>query len=156
MVIQMKKNYVLKHGMSYSKIYSTWQRIKNRCYRENFPHYKSYGGRGIKVCDEWLDKENGFINFKNWAFNNGYKDGLSIDRINVNGNYEPSNCRWITMKEQASNKRTNIFYTINGKTMTQTQWCEYYNIPRTNIRRRISSGWSVLDAYTKPIRKKGD
>lgn len=152
----MKKNYVLKHGMSYSKIYSTWQRIKNRCYRKNFSHYKSYGGRGIKVCDEWLDKENGFINFKNWAFNNGYKDGLSIDRIDVNGNYEPSNCRWITMKEQASNKRTNIFYTINGKTMTQTQWCEYYNIPRTNVRRRISSGWSVLDAYTKPIRKKGD
>ncbi len=138
------------HGYSKTKLYRTYQRMINRCYRKNYPQYDNYGGRGIKVCDEWL---NSFVSFKDWALNNGYKEGLSIERINVNKNYEPNNCKWITMFEQASNKRTNIFYTINGITKTQTQWCRYYNIPRTNVRRRLSSGWNIEKALTTPIRK---
>ena len=140
-----------KHGYSRTKLYKTYQRIKNRCYRKNFPHYNLYGGRGIKMCDEWL---NDFVRFKDWALNNGYEEGLSIDRIDVNGNYEPSNCRWITMFEQASNKRNNIYYTINGMTKTQAEWCRYYNIPKNNVRRRLDIGWDIMKALTTPIRKK--
>ena len=139
------------HKSSKTKLYKTYQRIKNRCYRKNFPHYNLYGGRGIKMCDEWL---NDFETFKKWAINNGYKEGLSIDRINVDGNYEPNNCRWITMFEQASNKRTNVYYTINGQTKTQTEWCRYYNISKNNVRRRLDIGWDIMKALTTPIRKK--
>ena len=141
-----------KHNYSKTKLYRTYQRMKNRCYNKKFPHYKLYGGRGIKICDSCL---NDFSLFKKWALENGYKEGLSIDRINPNGNYEPSNCRWITMLEQANNKRNNLFYTINGETKTQTQWCKIYNIPVTNVRRRLNSGWDIKTALTKPIRKWG-
>lgn len=139
------------HKYSQTKLYKTYQRMKNRCYNKKFPHYEIYGGRGIKICDEWL---NDFVAFKDWALSNGYKEGLSIDRINPNGNYEPNNCRWITMFEQASNKRNNIFYTIDGMTKTQTEWCRYYNIPKNNVRKRLEIGWNIKKALTTPIKKK--
>ena len=86
--------------------------IKSRCYNTNSSSYKNYGARGIKVCDEWL---NDFMNFYNWAIDNGYKDGLTLDRIDVNGNYEPSNCRWITSSEQRYNTRRNRLIQYNNK-----------------------------------------
>ncbi len=95
------RNY--KHGMARTSTYVCWQDMKNRCYNPNVKAYKHYGGRGITVCDRWLDSENGFINFLN---DMGEKPkGLSIDRIDVNGNYEPSNCRWATASQQSINKR---------------------------------------------------
>lgn len=109
-------------------LYWRFSRIKDRCYNINNPRYKDYGGRGIKICDEWLDKEKGFINFYNWAISNGYKEGLTIDRINVNGDYEPNNCRWATMIQQNNNKRNNIIVKYNNENMTLKQWSDLLNL----------------------------
>lgn len=109
------------HGMSNIRIYNIWTGIKNRCYNKNHITYKNYGGRGITVCQEWLDD---FMNFYEWAMNNGYSDELSIDRIDVNGNYEPSNCRWATAKEQGNNRRTNIFIEVCGTKKSLKAWCD--------------------------------
>lgn len=91
----------IKHGMNQSKIYSIYHNIKDRCLNPNNHAYHNYGGRGITICEEWLNKD-GFINFYNWAIKNGYKEGLSIDRKNIEGNYEPTNCRWITLGENVA------------------------------------------------------
>jgi len=95
-----------KHGDAHTRLYHIWQGMKDRCFRIKNKHYKDYGGRGINICIEWLD----YIKFKKWALNNGYKKDLTIDRINPNGNYEPFNCRWITMQEQQRNKRNSKKY----------------------------------------------
>lgn len=88
----------VKHGMNRTKIYSIYANIKYRCYNPNHHEFHNYGGKGISMCDEWLG-ENGFSTFYEWATNNGYKEGLTIDRLNNDGNYEPSNCQWITRSE---------------------------------------------------------
>lgn len=96
-----------KHGETGNKLYFVWQGIKQRILNSNNKKYKDYGGRGITICPEWMLKLTGYLNFRNWALSNGYKDGLQIDRKNTNGNYEPSNCRFITNAENCQNKRNN-------------------------------------------------
>lgn len=109
----------MKKSSIYNKLRNTWRHIKNRCYNKNDPAYKNYGGRGIAVCDEWL---NSFESFESWALNNGCAEGLTIERIDNDGNYCPENCKWATMLEQSNNRRSNILVTYLGKTQTLTQW----------------------------------
>lgn len=127
------------HGLSKTRLHSIWSGMKERCYRKNSPAYKWYGERGITIYQEWLDD---FMNFYNWAMDNGYEDGLSIDRINVNGNYEPSNCRWIPLEEQALNTRTTKFLTYKGETKTVSEWCEITGIKKTTMLNRIRLGFT--------------
>lgn len=120
------------HGESQTRLYGIWKGIHSRC---NGAHHSSkhYFGRGISVCNQW----NNYMNFRNWALENGYRDDLTIDRIDVNGNYEPSNCRWVTLKEQANNRTNNHLLTVNGETHTISEWAEIKNIPRTTIQSRL-------------------
>ena len=94
------------HGKSNTKLYRVWNSMKQRCLNPKDKFYFCYGGRGINICSEWLDQENGFINFYNWAIENGYKEGLTIDRIDNDGDYCPENCRWISVSENSRKKRT--------------------------------------------------
>lgn len=138
--------HVIK-AVSENEIYSNkrlrkiWESMKERCYYTKHKYYSDYGGRGISICDEWMD----YICFAKWAFRNGYSDNLTIDRIDVNGNYEPSNCRWIPMKEQHSNKRNNHFVIVDGEKMTLAQCSEKYGIPKSTVRYRANKGRDVRD-----------
>lgn len=107
--------------------------MKNRCYNSENKHYKDYGGRGITVCDEWMDKKEGYANFQKWALENGWKESLSIDRIDVNGNYKPSNCRFVTLKENARNRRNTVYLTVNGITKPASEWSEVTGISSYTI-----------------------
>ena len=140
-----KKNS--KHGMSNSRIYKIWNGMKRRCYTKTNTMYKHYGNRGIKLCDEWLDKENGFINFYNWAIKNGYQDNLSIDRIDVNGNYEPYNCRWVTQKVQSNNTRRNVYITYNGETHTLKEWSDLLKLNYKMVFNRYQKGFSLQETF---------
>lgn len=93
------------HGLSQTNIYKRWADMKSRCYNKKCCNYKYYGKRGIKICDEWLDEKNGFVNFYNWSIQNGYEKNLSIDRTNNNGDYSPQNCRWVTKSIQNMSMR---------------------------------------------------
>lgn len=126
------------HGESTGKFYKKWSSIKTRCYNKNTPCYKNYGGRGIKMCDEWLD----FWNFREWAYKNGYSEGLTLERTDVNGNYEPSNCKWIPMEEQAINKRNNSFIEYGGKRQTISQWSKELGVGKEVLSYRYRAGWA--------------
>ena len=125
--------------------------MKNRCYRPKTQSYKSHGARGVTVCDEWLHD---FQAFYDWAMANDYADNLTIDRIDVNGNYEPSNCRWTTPKEQANNTRRNRLITYNGKKQTLQQWADEIGIKRQTIEKRLERGWSIENSLNKGVMKK--
>lgn len=133
------ESYNTKHGKRNTTLYGVWCGMRYRCTNKNRFDYKDYGGRGIKVCDEW---RNDFQTFYDWAMLNGYKKGLEVDRINVDGNYEPNNCRLITHSDNCNNKRNNVYLTYNGNTRTMTRWAEKLNIPYSTIKHRHYSGWS--------------
>ncbi len=135
-----------KHGMSGTRLYVIWKHMTQRCENPNVERYKSYGGRGISVCDEWRKAPSCFIN---WAMSNGYKEGLSIDRIDVNGNYKPSNCRWVSMEKQTQNKTTSVFLTNNKETHCLSEWSRISGIPYETLRSRIKSGLSSEQVLSK-------
>lgn len=135
------------HGESKTRLYRIWSLMKDRCTNPNAEHYDLYGGRGIAVCDEWLQYEP----FREWALSNGYRKELSIDRIDNDKGYEPSNCRWATQLEQANNKRTNIVIAQNGETKTLGEWAAQLGMePRALWWRLYNDGWSEADAVSVP------
>ena len=141
------------HGLSNTRIYSIWCDMKRRCYNPKNKRYYCYGGKGINVCDEW--KAN-FMSFYEWSMANGYADNLTIDRINVDGNYEPDNCRWATMKVQQRNTTRSHFVTANGETKTIAEWAEITGISQDVIKDRLLKlHWSEEEAVTIPTMRMG-
>lgn len=149
---EFNKKTKTTHGLRFTKLYKIWMSARQRCENPHNIGYDCYGGRGIKMCPEW---KNDFTVFYNWAINNGYNEGLSIDRIDVNGNYCPENCRWVTSREQANNRRTNHFITYNGKTQSIADWCYELGLEYSVVLNRISKGkWSFERAIMTPKRCK--
>ena len=138
------------HGKSGTRIYHIWQKMKQRCYNEHIDGYKYYGGRGIIICDEW---RNNFEFFYKWSISNGYTDKKTIDRIEVNGNYEPSNCRWVTSKEQANTRRSNRIINYKGESKSMKQWADEKGIGYNALCIRIKKGWSIEKALETPVKK---
>jgi len=131
------------------KAYPSWRKMKDRCFNPNDTHYDRYGGRGIGVCDKWLSYE-GFME----DMGAGYKKGLTLDRIDNNGDYEPSNCRWATRKEQANNRRNNILFTWDGMKKTMTGWAEHLGVSQSTLSQRYYVyGWSLDKTLNTPVRR---
>lgn len=131
-------------------LYRVWDGIVQRCCNPNAKNYYNYGGRGIKMHDEW---RNNFTVFENFCLSNGWKQGLQVDRINNSEGYFPWNIRFVTRPENLRNKRTNHLITYNGETRCMTDWSNILGIPLSTLWRRFTSGWSVEDAFTKPIQR---
>lgn len=137
------------HSDTHTRIYGCWQSMKDRCLNPNCKAYKYYGGRGIKICDEWYNYEL----FRDWALENGYTEDLTIDRLDVNGNYEPSNCRWATMSEQQQNKRDSRLLMFKGVTKHVVEWSKETGVPAQTIWKRfIKYGESELIFSDEPIK----
>lgn len=130
--------------------WGSYHSMMDRCYRQTAANYDSYGGRGIRVCEEWHD----ILNFEEWAESNGFQKGLSIDRIDPNKDYSPDNCRWATPKQQANNRRNTRYLTVDGETHTATEWAEITGIKRSTINNRICRGWPDERALIKEDMRK--
>lgn len=131
------------HGLSKDRLYSRWKAMRARCYNDKSINYKNYGAKGVKICTEWRDSPQSFIE---WAINNGFKEGLTLDRHpNKLGDYSPSNCRWVTQAENNNSKSNHILITVNGETKNAAQWSKITGISATLIRDRFLKGWSHDD-----------
>ena len=132
---------------SRKNLVKVFHHMQSRCYNPNDKRYKDWGGRGIKICNEWVENIDSFVS---WAISNGYQNGLTIDRIDNNGDYSPDNCRWVTLAENNQNRRSSIFYTYNGKTQNLQQWCNEYGISRSMVNKRLKMGWDFEKALFTP------
>lgn len=143
------KEQSITHGKSYTRLYSIWHGMISRIENENQMYFKNYGGRGIQICDEWRED---FQKFYDWAVRHGYEEHLTIDRIDVNGDYCPENCRWATVKEQARNRRNNKTLTYHGETMPLAAWSERTGIKFSVLWDRLYNFyWSVEEALETPV-----
>lgn len=156
MTPQIRSDCQKKHGGKHERLYKVWDGIKFRCNSPSCKNYKAYGGRGIKICPEW---KTDYAAFRKWAYENGYDDKApkgqcTLDRIDVNGDYEPSNCRWANVVTQANNRRTNVYLTYNGEKKTIADWARVSGVPRKTLEHRVRNGWSTEAAiFTKPDRR---
>ena len=141
------KKAATKHGQYKTRLNRIWAGMKTRCNNVNATEYKNYGGRGIKVCDEWQD----FEHFYNWAINNGYRDDLTIDRIDVNGNYCLDNCKRSRNNEHSNNRRDTIFITYNNETHCLTEWAEILGFNYSVLFERLKRGFEIERAFTQPL-----
>lgn len=144
-----------KHGLSHDKngrkprLYRIWKQMRQRCLNPNDSAYARYGGRGITICSEWDD----YTIFHKWALANGYRDGLSLDRIKNGGKYSPENCRWADDFQQARNKRNTSYLTFRGKTKSLPEWAEIYGCSQGTLRSRLRLGWSIEQVLMTPVRR---
>lgn len=145
-----KGKFIKTHGMYGTRLYHIWNGFRGRCLNPNNKDYKNYGGRGITICKEWNKSEN----FFKWALQNGYKDNLTLDRIDTNKSYSPNNCRWITSNEQQRNKRNNRILEFNGEKHCITEWSEITGINRGTIVSRLRHNWDIEKTLTKIPNKK--
>ncbi len=143
---QMKKSREFGEPYGHLRIHNIWANMKSRCFNTSDKRYPDYGGRGITICDEWNES---FLSFYNWAMENGYDDRLTIDRVDNDGGYSPSNCRWVSNQEQSRNRRSNINIKIGNVTKTLTEWCEIFDLPfnRVNARYRRNECISLDDLF---------
>lgn len=147
--LRMNKQCISSHDRN--KLYNTWRGMKRRCLDSSCKHYHNYGGRGIAICQEWLDD---FDNFVDWALLSGWKEGLTLEREDVDGNYCPENCSWKTMKEQHRNRRDNVVYTYNGKTQCLSDWLEETGVSRQTYYSRLRAGkTSFEELFAKRYQK---
>jgi hypothetical protein len=147
-----KGRFKTKHGCKGTKLYRVWCSMKERCNNPNNKSYSRYGGRGITICEDWMLS---FEKFNEWAINNGYSENLTIDRKNNNGNYEPSNCRWITISEQNRNYSRNHLITYKGQTKCLSDWADSFGINRTTVAFRLKQGKPLDEVFsTKDGRRK--
>lgn len=148
----MSKDRVTTHGMSKTRLYSIWKDMLKRCNYENATNYTNYGGKGIRVCDEWYD----FERFRDWAIVHGYLDSLTIDRIDNSSGYNPENCRWVDMKVQERNTSRNRVLTFAGETHCMMEWAEKLGINYRTLQNRLNLyGWSIERALTTPVGNRG-
>lgn len=136
-----------RHGESKTRLFSVWVNMRHRCNSNNEKWHSRYGCRGIRVCDEW---ENDFLAFKKWSLENGYGDTKTIDRIDNDGNYEPSNCRWTDLETQLNNTSRSHFITYDGETRTVSQWCRHLGLSEKTVSSRLERGWTPEQAFTAP------
>lgn len=139
-----------------SRLYKVYMSMIHRCYYSKQPNYKNYGGRGIKVCDDW---KKDYKVFEEWAIKSGYNPNAkygecTLDRIDFNGNYEPSNCRWITIQEQLNNYSRNVLITANGITLNVQQWAKKLGVNNATLRSRLKRGWSDEEIINTPLQKR--
>ena len=152
---QTDKRFYNLRKIAKKELGNHWKNMMYRCYKKSNNDYRLYGGRGIKVCEEW---QYSFDKFRDWALSNGYKKGLTLDRIDVNGNYEPNNCRWATIKEQNRNRQNTIKVMYKSKPIALTEFAELYNISDSNVRYWYKKGYSLQEMVEKNnnlLRKKG-
>lgn len=135
-----------KHGDSKTRLYKLWTGLISRCYNKQNASYLRYGGRNIAVCDEWLYD---YLAFRTWAVKHGYRNNLTIDRINNDGNYSPDNCRWANHVTQNNNTNRNRRLTYDGRTQTLAQWAAEYGVPYNRLYTRIYRGWDIERALLK-------
>lgn len=140
----MGGNY--KHGMRYTRIYNIWRSMRQRCNNPKCVNYHNYGGRGIRVCDEW---NNSFLDFYDWAMSHGYTDFLTLDRKDTTGDYCPENCRWASQKTQQNNKSSNRIIEFNGVAHTLAEWSDITGIGIATIWDRLHRGWDVQKTLTQ-------
>lgn len=153
----MRGNFITdKHGMNNpnykdgrknTRLYRIYNNMKTRCYNPRSINYQNYGARGVKICEEWL---NDFSAFKTWALFHGYREDLTIERKDVNGDYSPDNCIWADYDTQANNMRSNHLITFEGVTKTLKQWADYFGISDRTVRDRLRRGWDPVRAITTP------
>lgn len=135
-------------GTDWFRLKEIWRSMLKRCENVRCKDHCHYGGRGIRVCEEWHD----FEVFYEWALSHGYRSDLTLDRVANNKGYNPGNCRWVSRKAQANNRTTAARYTIDGKTRTLAQWCREYGIEPYNVLHRLEDGWSIKEAVMTPKR----